>query len=122
MADVFLSRWAKLYSNLTPAERSLEPAIAALGQPYRSQHPLWALRVFPDFVLTRQRLVIEVDDPSHNTKAGKLKDAERTLKLERAGWRVFRCTNAEALTDPTGTVARICQEAGHPELLTRKPQ
>ena len=116
-----LMRWSKLYSNLTPAEKALEPAIAALGQPYRSQHPLWALGLFPDFVLTRQRIVIEVDDPSHSTKAAKLKDAERTLKLARAGWKVVRCLNAEAIADPIGTVKRLCQEAGHPELITKRP-
>jgi very-short-patch-repair endonuclease len=119
MADFFLSKWAKLYSNMTPAERNLEPAIAKLGVRYRCQHPLWALRVFPDFALPDQRVVIEVDDPSHTTKSARLKDAERTLKIERAGWKVVRCTNDDALSDPIGTVNRLMTEAHFPNLQVR---
>lgn len=120
MSSPMLMRWSRLYSNMTPAEKALEPAVAALGIPYRPQHPLWALGVFVDFALLRQRVVIEVDDPGHNTKAAKIKDAERTAKLQRAGWRVVRCTNAEALSDPIGTVNRLCQVAGHPELQVKR--
>ena len=105
--DVFLLRWAKLYSNPTPAEESLEPAIASLGIPYRFQHPIWGLRVFPDFVLLQQKIVIEVDDPSHNRAAKRKKDAARTEKLNQHGWRVVRCTNKEALEDPHGVVERL---------------
>ena len=105
--DLFLLRWAKLYSNPTEAESSLEPAIAALGIPYRFQHPLWGLKLFPDFVLPRHKVVIEVDDPGHNRSAQRKRDAERTEKLNRAGWRVLRCTNDEALDDPHGAVRRM---------------
>jgi very-short-patch-repair endonuclease len=115
LVSPMLSRWAKLYGSPTPAEAAIEPAIAELGVPYRFQHPLWALRVFPDFVLTAQKLVIEVDDPSHHTAAGRRKDAERTEKLTAAGWRVVRCKNDEALRDPRGAVRRMLLEAdlGH---------
>lgn len=95
-----LGRWSRLYGQPTPAERALEPAIAALGVPYRFQHPLWALAVFPDFVLLQQRVVIEVDDPSHDARAKKRKDEERTRKLRDAGWTVARCTNEDVLRDP----------------------
>lgn len=101
-----LSYWAKLY-NGTPAEHALEPAVAALGQPYRFQHPLWALGVFPDFVLLGDRVALEVDDPSHATKKKRDADALRSKKLAAAGWRVARCTNAEALADPYGAVNRM---------------
>lgn len=107
MRDMFLLRWAKLYSNPTKAEAALEPAIAALGIRYRFQHPLWGLRVFPDFVLLDAKIVVEVDDPSHNRTANRKKDAERTKNLNRHGWRVVRCTNDEALQDPFGVVERI---------------
>ncbi len=117
MGDLFLLRWAKLYASPTPAETALEPAVAALGVPYRFQHPLWGLRAFPDFALPRHKIVIEVDDPGHNRKVNRTKDAERTAKLARAGWTVVRCTNDEALSDPEGTVRRLVTEAGHPELL-----
>lgn len=116
MADLFLLRWAKLYSDPTPAERSLEPAVAALAVPYRFQHAMFGLRIFPDFALPTLKVVFEVDDPGHRRKAQKEKDAERTAKLERAGWKVVRCTNAEALADPVGAVRRMITEAGHPSL------
>jgi very-short-patch-repair endonuclease len=95
---------------LLPA--ALEPAIASLGVPYRFQHPVWALGVFPDFVLLQHRLVIEVDDDSHRRASKKKADAERTAKLERAGWRVVRCTNAEALSYPYQTIDRLMADAG----------
>ncbi len=102
-----LSYWAKLYSQQTPAEKALEPAIAALGRPYRFQHPVWALGVFPDYVLLNERVAIEVDDPSHTQKRKRVADEARTKKLNGAGWRVVRCTNAEALADPHGALARM---------------
>jgi len=114
--SLMLQRWARLH-NLTEAERSLEPAVASLGVPYRVQNPLWALGLFPDFSLLSQKLIIEVDDPSHARK--RKADAERTAKLNRAGWRVFRCSNDEALTDPYGTVDRLMKAAGL-ELRTRR--
>ncbi len=106
-ANTFLSRWAKLYAQQTPAEAALEPAIAKLGVRYRFQHPLWGLRLFPDFVLLDHRVIIEVDDPSHRTTKKRREDAERTARLQAAGWRVVRCWNEEALEDPHGTLARI---------------
>lgn len=111
--DRHLKNWAKLYSG-TEAELALEPAVASLGVPYRFQHPVWALGLFPDFVLLRDRLVIEVDDRSHRTASKKKADAERTARLEKAGWRVVRCTNEEALAAPYPTVDRMMAEAGLP--------
>jgi very-short-patch-repair endonuclease len=112
MASLFLTRWARLYSDPTPAERALEPAVAALGRPYRFQHPLWHLGYFPDFALTADRVIFEVDDPGHRRAAARARDRVRTERLIRAGWRVFRCTNAEALADPVAAVARMAQAAG----------
>lgn len=110
--NLMLTRWSKLYSQQTPAEAALEPALASLGQPYRFQHPVWSAGVFPDFVLLEQRVVIEVDDPSHRTRSKKTADAVRTAKLERLGWRVVRCTNDEALSDPYATVDRLMADIG----------
>jgi very-short-patch-repair endonuclease len=109
----FLGKWAKLY-NGTEAELSLEPAVASLGIPYRFQHPLWALGLFPDFVLLEQRVVIEVDDPGHFTARKRKADALRTEKLAKAGWRVARCTNAEALNYPYAAVDRMMAALGLP--------
>ncbi len=107
MRDVFLLRWAKLYSHQTPAEQAMEPAIAALGRPYRTQHPLWGQRVFPDFALIKDKIILEVDDASHRTTKKKREDAERTKLLNRHGWIVVRCTNEEALEDPHEVVDRL---------------
>ena len=108
--NAMANRWCRLVLG-TPAELSLEPHIAALGLRYRFQHPLWLfdgrLRYFPDFALLDAMVVVEVDDPSHATPKKRRADAERTQKLEAAGWRVWRCTNREALVDPAGTVARL---------------
>lgn len=117
--SLFLQRWAKLYAQQTPAEKAIEPAIASLGVPYRFQHPLWALAVFPDFVLLDDRVVLEVDDPSHATKRKRDADALRTKKLAGAGWRVVRCTNADALNDPYATVDRMMADLKLPHR-TRK--
>lgn len=111
---VLLKRWAKLYSQPTPAERALEPAIASLGVRYRFQDPNWVLGIFPDFTLPDQRLVIEVDDRSHRAPKKAAADAERTERLGRLGWRVVRCTNEEALADPRGTVDALMERAGLP--------
>lgn len=118
--DRLLRNWSKLYSAPTPAEEAIEPAIASLGVPYRFQHPVWALGVFPDFVLLADRVIIEVDDKSHNGKAKKKADAARTEKLERLGWRVVRCTNEETLADPYATVDRMMAELQLPHRTHRK--
>lgn len=107
-----LKRWASLYSNQTPAEKAIEPAVASLGVPYRVQHPIWALAVFPDVVLLNERIIIEVDDDGHKKPAKKRADAIRTAKLEKLGWRVVRCWNDEAISDPYATVDRLCAAAG----------
>lgn len=112
--DFFLMRWAKLYSNPTEAELSIEPAIASMGIPYRFQHPLWGMSLFPDFVLLEDRVVIEVDDPSHSANKKRKEDAERTLKLEKHNWKVVRCTNAQAIDDPYGTVDKLMIDLGLP--------
>lgn len=106
-----LKNWAALYKG-TPSEWAIEPAIASLGRPYRWQHPLWGLSLFPDFVLHADRVVIEIDDERHFTAAGLIKDKARTAKLEQAGWAVVRCTNQDAVADPYGCVDRMMAAAG----------
>lgn len=108
-----LGKWFKLYSTPTEAELAIEPAIAALGHPYRAQHPLPSLGwVIPDFVVFDRGLdqpgwIIEVDGESHRRKGVAAKDAARTAKLEAAGWQVTRCLNEEAISDPKGTITRL---------------
>lgn len=107
-------RWGRLYRG-TPAELSLEDAVAELGVPYRAQYPgfLYGVRSFPDFFLPTLGLILEVDDDSHNREEKKLADAERTAELHRAwGVRVVRCTNENALNNPRGAVRAMLAEAG----------
>lgn len=112
-------RWAKLYKG-TAAELALEDAVASLGVPYRTQFPyyLYGLRFFPDFLLPTLGVIIEVDDPSHNKADKIIADAERTEALEAEGWRVVRCTNEEALSDPHGTVRALIRGLGFSVPLT----
>lgn len=120
MQNPMLSRWYRLYTNQTAAESALEPAVAALGRPYRFNHILLSVRAFPDFALVHDRVVIEVDGASHYRKGAAEKDKERDERLAAAGWRTLRCRNEEALSDPYGTVDRLMREAGLP-WRTRKP-
>ncbi len=107
------ARWVRLYAGTRP-EIALEPAVAALGRPYRFQHPLWHLGLFPDFALTLDRVIIEVDGDEHRTAEGRAKDAERTRRLGDDGWRVVRCSNEEAVVNPWATVNRLMLQAGLP--------
>lgn len=109
--SLFLQRWAKLYTSPTKSEIALEPAVAALGRPYRAQHPIFAAGAIADFALLDERIIFEVDGKSHASKAAQEKDRERTRKLERMGWVVARCTNDEALEDPKSCVGRMILQA-----------
>ena len=106
-------RWAKLYKG-TPAELALEDAVASLGVPYRTQFPgyMYGFRYFPDFFLPTLGLVIEVDDSSHYKAEKMAADAERTAALNKLGWKVVRCRNDEALSDPYGTVRAMLASVG----------
>lgn len=106
-------RWGKLYKQ-TPAEQALEPALAETGCVVRSQFPgyLYGFRFFPDFFLPQLGLVVEVDDASHSRAQKIMDDADRTDALEERGWKVVRCKNEEALSDPRGTAQRLLNDAG----------
>lgn len=107
----FLSNWARLYSNQTVSEGALEPAIAALGRPYRFQHPIFSKHYIVDYALTTDKIIIEVDGKSHNSRAAQADDAVRTGEIEKLGWTLVRCKNEDAQRDPAGTVARCLLDA-----------
>lgn len=109
-------KWAQLYTGQTKAESALEPAVAALGRPYRFQHPFFGNHYFVDFALLEDKIIIEVDGKSHNSKAAKDADAVRTTTLEKLGWTVVRCKNEDAVRDPAGTVARCLLDAANQRL------
>ena len=77
-------------------------------------------RVVPDFRWPDQRLVLEADGAAwHDTKVAREDDAERQALLEAHGERVLRVTWAQALTQPTQTLARL-RAAGAPISGTRR--
>lgn len=118
MAETWLLKnWASLYSNQTDFEKLMEPEIASLGVRYRTQHPVWSLGVFPDFVLLDYKVVIEVDDKSHRGKAKKKADEERTAKLVKLGWRVTRCTNEAVKENPREALRGCLAEVNLDHLL-----
>lgn len=117
------ARLSQLYKG-TAAELSLEDAVAEIGVPYRFQFPgyLYGLRYFPDFVLPTLKLVIEVDDKSHKRPDKVEADRQRTLDIfEKWGYRVVRCTNENALSDPRGTVRAMLSSAGLWPLPSHRP-
>ena len=101
--------WYRQYARLVPAEQALEPAIAALGERYRHQHPFFGPKAIADFVLLDRNLIIEVDGDSHDKPSQKKKDLEHTLALKALGYETVRVTNEQALADPEGTVAAALQ-------------
>lgn len=114
MANPMHGRLAALYTG-TKSELALEPAVAALGVPYRTNFPLYlyqgGMSYFPDFVLPSLRLVIEVDGQSH--RGTEAEDSARAAEMWQVfGWVTVRCTNEEAESDPYGTVRRLLEEAG----------
>lgn len=108
-ASKFLSYWAALYKG-TDAEIAIDPYVAALGKPYRFQHPFFNLGSIADFSFPTERFVFEIDGKSHRGKAAVAKDAERTAKLEKMGWVVARCKNEEAFSEPEKAVKRMWAE------------
>ena len=92
---MLLRNWARLYSNPTPAELIMEREICLLGMRYRAQHPIWQIGAIVDFALLDERVVIEVDGPSHLSPDAIKKDRLRTAKLNALGWQVVRVNNKE---------------------------
>lgn len=105
-----LGYWYRLYHNLTPSEQALEPAIAALGERYRCQHPFLRHKHFADFALLDRKRIIEVDGDSHELPRQKEKDLLHMIALAKEGWDVIRVSNDEANLDPVGAVARALNE------------
>jgi very-short-patch-repair endonuclease len=101
--------WWFLANRMTEPEKLLEPAIAALGERYRSQWLFMGLptksRIYiADFVLLDRKLIIEVDGDSHNDFKQKYKDLENAVAMHGLGWHIYRVGNDEARRQPAETV------------------
>mgnify|MGYP000990278874 FL=1 len=85
---------------MTDAELKLWNAIRVHrleGLSFRRQMPIAGFIV--DFACSDHRLVVEVDGSQHTSDAALRYDQERTARLEKDGWNIFRFWNHEVLTD-----------------------
>jgi very-short-patch-repair endonuclease len=72
---------------------------------FRRQYPIGSYIV--DFACTRYKLVIEIDGGQHVNSSA---DAQRTLWLERQGWKVIRFWNNDVLANTNGVAETILRE------------
>ncbi|QTK79050.1 hypothetical protein AT6N2_C1275 [Agrobacterium tumefaciens] len=85
---------------MTDAELKLWNAIRVHrleGLSFRRQMPIAGFIV--DFACSDHRLVVEVDGSQRTSDAALRYDQERTARLEKDGWNIFRFWNHEVLTD-----------------------
>lgn len=78
---------------------------AQLGVSFRRQHPIGAYIV--DFAAPSIKLAIELDGMQHGFEKETLRDAQRSLVLEREGWTVIRFWNSELTENYEGIVETI---------------
>ncbi|WP_018265692.1 endonuclease domain-containing protein [Methylosinus sp. LW4] len=98
----------RLRENTTSAEQRLWrelDRVPLLRTHFRRQAPIGPYVV--DFVCLRERLVIEVDGPSHAETEASQRDTARTLWLEREGYRVLRFWNQEVYENIDGVLDTI---------------
>ena len=97
-----------LRKNMTDAECVLWALLrdrSVTGERFRRQHPIQGYVV--DFVCPRRALVVELDGPIHDDPSVRSYDEERTVVLERLGYRVIRFLNEEVAADPDAVVRVI---------------
>ena len=84
----------KLRNHGTPAEAYLWKYLQQKkleGRKFRRQHSI--LNFIVDFYCPEEKLIIELDGQYHMNPTAEAKDAERTMKLEKLGFRVLRFEN-----------------------------
>ncbi|MBN9004575.1 MAG: endonuclease domain-containing protein [Rhizobiales bacterium] len=81
--------------------------LAGLG--FRRQTPMG--RYIADFVSHTSKIVVEVDGESHNSHSRVAYDSRRDMWFMSRGYRVFRFTNDEVMTNLEGVVTAIGQAA-----------
>ncbi|RZJ38646.1 MAG: DUF559 domain-containing protein [Brevundimonas sp.] len=85
---------ALLSADLAPLE--VNPRVRVGGRPYR-----------PDFLYRTLKIVIEVDDPSHDHPVAVVRDRERDATFTAAGYLVLRFKTSRLRHDLAGCVAEI---------------
>lgn len=105
--DGTIERARQLRRDMTPAEKAVWSIVRAkrLGLKFRAQQRLGPF--YGDFVCQAARLVVELDGDTHGPDHAIKYDADRSAFLERAGYRVLRFTNEDALTNLEGVATAI---------------
>jgi very-short-patch-repair endonuclease len=75
------------------------------GARFRRQAPIGSFIV--DFVCYEQRLIVEIDGPSHEDAERQAKDRERDVWLGEQGFRMLRLPNELVIASTELAVARI---------------
>ena len=75
------------------------------GHKFVRQAPIG--RYFVDFACREKCLVIEIDGATHSTESELIYDAQRTLALADAGFRVVRIFNADVYENMDGVLETI---------------
>ncbi len=101
-----------LRRNMTDAERLLWRHLRSqqMGVKFRRQHAFENFVL--DFVCLTTMLVIELDGGQHAEQTSK--DAQRTLALERAGFRVLRFWNNQVLSETAAVLDAIYSALNEP--------
>ena len=91
--------------NMTETEAALWRQLAgsALGVAFKRQSPIG--RYIADFVAPAAKLIVEVDDRSHEVR--RVADARRDRNLARLGYRVLRLPAELVRRSPAKAVARV---------------
>lgn len=102
------SHATKMRKEPSRAERALWTMLRGRrfeGLKFRRQHQIDCY--IADFACISEKLVIEVDGPSHDLPEQVARDFQRTAHLEELGWRVLRLTSSEVLSDESAIIAKI---------------
>ncbi len=93
--DGMRDRARELRRNISEVEKKLWSRLRGhqIGHKFRRQEPLEGYIV--DFLCFEKNLVVEVDGREHAERTAE--DAERTAKLEAAGYRVLRFWNTDVV-------------------------
>jgi very-short-patch-repair endonuclease len=95
-------------ANLVHAEAIIWRAVRdrrCEGAKFRRQAPIG--RFIVDFVCYEQRLIVEIDGPSHEDAEQQIRDRERDIWLGEQGFRILRLPNELAIASTELAVARI---------------
>jgi very-short-patch-repair endonuclease len=107
------TRARKLRSDITDAEKKLWEHFRdrqLCGAKFRRQHPIGPF--ITDFCCMERGLVVEIDGGQHASQVEA--DQQRTVFIEKQGYRIMRFWNNDVLTNLAGVLERISEELKRP--------